>query len=42
MTSPHLHFAVLLLTTQKRWWGGEAINPYPALAQSAAVATARR
>lgn len=40
--APHLHFAVLLLTTQKRWWGGEAINPYPALAQSATVTTARR
>lgn len=40
--APHLHFAVLLLATQKRWWGGEAINPYPALAQSAAVTTATR
>ncbi len=40
--APHLHFAVLLLTTQKRWWGGEAINPYPALAQAAAVTTATR
>ena len=40
--APHLHFAVLLLTTQKRWWGGEAVNPYPALAQASAVTTARR
>ena len=40
--APHLHFAVLLLTTQKRWWGGEAINPYPALAQSAALTTTAR
>jgi murein DD-endopeptidase MepM/ murein hydrolase activator NlpD len=40
--APHLHFAVLLLTTQKRWWGGEAINPYPALAQAEPVTTARR
>jgi murein DD-endopeptidase MepM/ murein hydrolase activator NlpD len=32
-TAPHLHFAVLLLTGEHRWWGGEAVNPYPALAQ---------
>lgn len=33
--APHLHFAVLQLSQERRWWGGEAINPYPALARSA-------
>ena len=29
--APHLHFAVFRLGPEKRWWKGEAINPYPAL-----------
>jgi len=29
--APHLHFAVFRLGPEKRWWQGEAINPYPAL-----------
>jgi len=29
--TPHLHFAVFLLTDQKRWWQGTAIDPYPLL-----------
>ena len=33
--APHLHFAVMQLSQERRWWGGEAINPYPALARSA-------
>ncbi len=28
----HLHFAVMLLGPEKRWWQGTAINPYPILA----------
>lgn len=35
--APHLHFAVLLLAKERRWWGGEALNPYHALARSGAV-----
>lgn len=30
-TAPHLHFAVLLMAQERRWWGGEALNPYAAL-----------
>jgi peptidoglycan LD-endopeptidase LytH len=28
---PHLHFAISRLGPDKKWWQGEAINPYPAL-----------
>lgn len=31
--APHLHFAVFLLDSEKRWWKGKAINPYPVLRQ---------
>jgi murein DD-endopeptidase MepM/ murein hydrolase activator NlpD len=30
---PHLHFAILRLGPDKRWWQGDAINPYPLLAR---------
>jgi murein DD-endopeptidase MepM/ murein hydrolase activator NlpD len=30
---PHLHFAILRLTPEKRWWKGEALDPYPVLAR---------
>ncbi len=26
--TPHLHFAIFLLTDKKEWWQGTAINPY--------------
>lgn len=29
--SPHLHFAITVLGVDRKWWGGEAINPYPLL-----------
>lgn len=29
--APHLHFAVFRLGPDKRWWKGEAVNPFPAL-----------
>ena len=29
--APHLHFAVFRLGPEKRWWQGEAVDPYPAL-----------
>ena len=37
-SAPHLHFAVLVLAGEKRWWGGEALNPYAALAGEETVA----
>jgi peptidoglycan LD-endopeptidase LytH len=27
----HLHFAIFLLTPEKRWWDGMALDPYPVL-----------
>jgi murein DD-endopeptidase MepM/ murein hydrolase activator NlpD len=29
--APHLHFEILRLGPDKKWWEGEAINPYPFL-----------
>lgn len=29
--APHLHFAIFRLGPERRWWEGEAINPYPYL-----------
>lgn len=29
--APHLHFAVFLLGPEKKWWKGEAIDPFAAL-----------
>jgi murein DD-endopeptidase MepM/ murein hydrolase activator NlpD len=29
--APHLHFAIFALGPERRWWKGEAINPYPLL-----------
>jgi murein DD-endopeptidase MepM/ murein hydrolase activator NlpD len=31
---PHLHFAVFKLGTPPKWWQGDAVNPYPALARA--------
>jgi peptidoglycan LD-endopeptidase LytH len=31
--APHLHFAIFRLTPERRWWKGEAINPYPILSE---------
>ena len=31
---PHLHFAIFLLGPEKRWWKGEALDPYPVFTQS--------
>jgi len=30
--APHLHFAIFVLGTEKQWWKGTAIDPYPLLA----------
>jgi murein DD-endopeptidase MepM/ murein hydrolase activator NlpD len=29
--TPHLHFAIFKLNSDKRWWEGTAIDPYPVL-----------
>lgn len=31
-TAPHLHFEIARLGPEKKWWKGDAINPYPLLA----------
>ncbi|HET7434247.1 MAG TPA: M23 family metallopeptidase [Thermoanaerobaculia bacterium] len=30
--TPHLHFALIRLDADRRWWKGTYVNPYPALA----------
>lgn len=30
--TPHLHFALIRLDADKRWWTGTYVNPYPLLA----------
>lgn len=29
---PHLHFTIFRLTPERRWWKGDAVNPFPLLA----------
>jgi peptidoglycan LD-endopeptidase LytH len=31
--APHLHFTIFRLGADKKWWKGEAVNPYPYLVQ---------
>lgn len=31
--APHLHFAIFKLGPERKWWQGEAINPYPYFAR---------
>ncbi len=31
--APHLHFAIFELTSEKKWWKGTPVNPYPLLRQ---------
>ncbi len=31
--APHLHFAIFRLGAEREWWKGEAVNPYPLLAE---------
>jgi murein DD-endopeptidase MepM/ murein hydrolase activator NlpD len=31
--APHLHFAIFKLGPERKWWQGEAINPYPYFAK---------
>jgi murein DD-endopeptidase MepM/ murein hydrolase activator NlpD len=30
--TPHLHFAIMRMGPEKRWWKGTAVDPYPFLA----------
>ena len=39
--TPHLHFAIARLTPAKRWWEGEAIDPYPILMKRGVMLTKR-
>jgi murein DD-endopeptidase MepM/ murein hydrolase activator NlpD len=32
-SAPHLHFAIARLGTDRSWWKGDPINPYPLLAK---------
>lgn len=32
--APHLHFAIARLDTDRSWWRGDPINPYPLLNKS--------
>ena len=36
--APHLHFAILRLGSQREWWKGTPVNPYPHLARALATA----
>ncbi len=36
--TPHLHFAIFALGVKKEWWKGSAINPYPMLGATRALA----
>jgi murein DD-endopeptidase MepM/ murein hydrolase activator NlpD len=29
--SPHLHFAIFVLTPERKWWKGTAVDPFPIL-----------
>ena len=33
--APHLHFAIFRLASDKKWWKGSAVNPYPFLNDAA-------
>lgn len=33
-SAPHLHFTIFRLGAEKRWWEGEALNPYPLLVKN--------
>ncbi|MBK5259857.1 MAG: M23 family metallopeptidase [Thermoanaerobaculia bacterium] len=40
--TPHLHFAITILTPTKEWWKGEVLDPYPLLTGGAARVTSNR
>lgn len=36
---PHLHFQIMLMPSDRKYWDGEPINPYPLLRQGVITAT---
>lgn len=40
--TPHLHFAITILTPTKEWWKGEVLDPYPLLTGGVARVTSSR
>lgn len=38
---PHLHFAIYRLTSEKKWWDGQPVNPFPVLVGADRVEPAR-
>jgi murein DD-endopeptidase MepM/ murein hydrolase activator NlpD len=36
--TPHLHFAIFALGTEKQWWKGSPVNPYPMLGATRGLA----
>ena len=38
---PHLHFAIFRLGPEKRWWKGEALDPFPAFVPSRKILPGR-
>ncbi len=41
-TAPHLHFAIFKLGSDKRWWKGTAVNPFPYLTGTTETTLARQ
>lgn len=39
--SPHLHFQVMRMPADRKFWNGEPINPYPLLRQPASLSAGR-
>jgi len=37
--TPHLHFAVVRLNPDRRWWGGTPVDPYPLLSRRGVAST---
>ncbi len=40
-TVPHLHFQMMRMPADGKYWNGEAINPYPLLRQTTSASTGR-
>jgi murein DD-endopeptidase MepM/ murein hydrolase activator NlpD len=40
-TNPHLHFGIFVLTPEKQWWKGTAVDPYPVLRGETALVSER-
>lgn len=40
--APHLHFTIFRLGPDKKWWKGQAMNPYPYLTEAKHLTEAKR